>query len=63
MINLFQFTATPVVYRNFTLNPILMLDKKKTHFSAALNSSLCLPGSPMARRTNHEIKTAQKFAR
>ncbi|KAK9874779.1 hypothetical protein WA026_005585 [Henosepilachna vigintioctopunctata] len=48
-------------YTHFSLDHTLLLNKKSKHLSSALNS--IVPGSPMARRTNHEIKTAQKFAR
>ncbi|XP_050331360.1 DENN domain-containing protein Crag isoform X2 [Bactrocera neohumeralis] len=53
-------------YANFTLNPSLLKSSKKTalnHFlQQQLNGSLA-PGSPIARRTKHEIKLSQKMAR
>ncbi|XP_055601760.1 DENN domain-containing protein Crag-like isoform X1 [Uranotaenia lowii] len=51
-------------YGSFILNPILLKQSRKSMLINALqhNSSL-VPGSPMARRTKHEIKTAQKLAR
>lgn len=52
------------LYNTFQLNPHLLKHAKKTHltnFSQAHHS--VAPGSPMARRTKHEIKTAQKTAR
>ncbi|XP_045468065.1 DENN domain-containing protein Crag [Harmonia axyridis] len=55
--------TTAIVYKNFTLNESLMQNKKKSHLSSVLNNNSFLPGSPMARRTNHEIKTAQKLAK
>ncbi|XP_004529508.1 C-myc promoter-binding protein isoform X2 [Ceratitis capitata] len=53
-------------YANFTLNPILLKSSKKTALTnflqQQLNGSLA-PGSPIARRTKHEIKLSQKMAR
>lgn len=50
-------------YNTFQLDLSLMLGKnKKNHLNCSYNQSF-LPGSPMARRTNHEIKSAQKFAK
>ncbi|XP_011179058.1 DENN domain-containing protein Crag isoform X2 [Zeugodacus cucurbitae] len=53
-------------YANFTLNPSLLKLSKKTalnHFlQQQLNGSFA-PGSPIARRTKHEIKLSQKMAR
>lgn len=55
---------TPIIYRTFKLNPDLIRPQK--HFNVK-NSNLCafgiIPGSPMARRTKHEIKVAQRMAR
>ncbi|XP_037938686.1 DENN domain-containing protein Crag isoform X2 [Teleopsis dalmanni] len=51
-------------YRNFTLNANLLKSSKKTAFTNFMqqqqNGS---PGSPIARRTKHEIKLSQKMAR
>ncbi|XP_055635236.1 DENN domain-containing protein Crag isoform X1 [Toxorhynchites rutilus septentrionalis] len=51
-------------YSSFVLNPILLKQSRRSMLISALqhHSSLA-PGSPMARRTKHEIKTAQKLAR
>uniref|UniRef100_A0A1B0D4P6 Uncharacterized protein n=1 Tax=Phlebotomus papatasi TaxID=29031 RepID=A0A1B0D4P6_PHLPP len=51
-------------YSTFMLNPTLLKHSKKTHLSnfAQVHAHVT-PGSPMARRTKHEIKTAQKIAR
>lgn len=53
-------------YKNFTLQPeLLQSTNKKTALSKflqmQLNASLS-PGSPIARRTKHEIKLSQKMA-
>uniref|UniRef100_A0A6P4EWU8 DENN domain-containing protein 4C isoform X2 n=1 Tax=Drosophila rhopaloa TaxID=1041015 RepID=A0A6P4EWU8_DRORH len=52
-------------YENFTLQPELLQGTKKTATSKflqlQLNASLS-PGSPIARRTKHEIKLSQKMA-
>ncbi|XP_015433797.1 PREDICTED: DENN domain-containing protein 4C [Dufourea novaeangliae] len=55
---------TPIVYRTFKLNPDLIRPQK--HFNmrnANLSVFGIIPGSPMARRTKHEIKVAQRMAR
>ncbi|XP_076226850.1 DENN domain-containing protein Crag isoform X1 [Nomia melanderi] len=55
---------TPIVYRTFKLNPDLIRPQK--HFNirnANLSAFGIIPGSPMARRTKHEIKVAQRMAR
>lgn len=51
-------------YSTFLLNPMLLKQSRKTHLTqfAHHNIGLLAPGSPMARRTKHEIKTAQKLA-
>ncbi|EAA01213.3 AGAP001102-PA [Anopheles gambiae str. PEST] len=51
-------------YSSFTLDPLLLKQTSRSVIDNALqqHSSLA-PGSPMARRTKHEIKTAQKLAR
>uniref|UniRef100_A0A182JSM0 UDENN domain-containing protein n=1 Tax=Anopheles christyi TaxID=43041 RepID=A0A182JSM0_9DIPT len=51
-------------YSSFTLDPLLLKQTRKSVIDSVLHhhSSLA-PGSPMARRTKHEIKTAQKLAR
>lgn len=49
-------------YNSFTLNPMLFLNgKRKNHLPSLYQGGV--PGSPMARRTKHEIKSAQKLAR
>jgi len=52
-------------YENFTLQPELLQSTKKTALTKflqmQLNASLS-PGSPIARRTKHEIKLSQKMA-
>ncbi|XP_064212569.1 DENN domain-containing protein Crag isoform X3 [Tribolium castaneum] len=51
----------PHVYTNFTLDPGLLSGKKRNHLPSLYQA--VIPGSPMARRTKHEIKSAQKLAR
>ncbi|KRF94110.1 DENN domain-containing protein Crag isoform X2 [Drosophila mojavensis] len=57
--------ASSYVYKNFTLRPELLQSTKKTALSQflqlQLNASLS-PGSPIARRTKHEVKLSQKMA-
>jgi pentatricopeptide repeat protein len=48
-------------YASFTLDPGLLSGKKSNHLSSLYQT--VIPGSPMARRTKHEIKSAQKLAR
>lgn len=49
-------------YTQFTLNPLLLLNgPRKNHLPALCQTGV--PGSPMAKRTKHEIKSAQKLAR
>lgn len=55
-------------YANFTLNPELLKSTKKSVLKNFLqqqinNGASIAPGSPIARRTKHEIKMAQKMAR
>lgn len=52
-------------YPTFILNPQLLKQSRKTSISqfGHQNNSSLIPGSPIARRTKHEIKTAQKVAR
>lgn len=51
-------------YDKFDLNPQLLGSKKKNHLGALMQGfGGNIPGSPMARRTKHEIKSAQKLAR
>lgn len=53
-------------YESFTLNPNLLKSSKKTAISNIIQQQIngCLaPGSPIARRTKHEIKLSQKMAR
>lgn len=49
-------------YSQFTLNPLLLRSGKRKYELPSLYQAT-LPGSPMARRTKHEIKSAQKLAR
>ncbi|XP_062558905.1 DENN domain-containing protein Crag isoform X1 [Armigeres subalbatus] len=52
------------IYGSFVLNPILLKQSRRSLLVNALQQHNSLaPGSPMARRTKHEIKTAQKLAR
>ncbi|KAK2587963.1 hypothetical protein KPH14_004046 [Odynerus spinipes] len=54
----------PFTYKTFKLNPEFMRPEKNFNLrNAALNAFSIIPGSPMARRTKHEIKVAQKMAR
>ncbi|XP_074094810.1 DENN domain-containing protein Crag isoform X2 [Cotesia typhae] len=54
----------PVVYKTFKLNPDLMRPQKNlSNKNPALSAFGITPGSPMARRTKHEIKVAQRMAR
>lgn len=47
-------------YDSFTLNGALLSVKKRNHLLSLFQANI--PGSPMARRTKHEIKSAQKLA-
>lgn len=49
-------------YKNFELDPTLLITKNHNYLSSLYPPSTA-PGSPMARRTKHEIKVAQKFAK
>ncbi|XP_015124873.1 DENN domain-containing protein Crag isoform X2 [Diachasma alloeum] len=54
----------PLVYKTFQLNPDLMRPQKNLSLkNPAVSCFGITPGSPMARRTKHEIKVAQKMAR
>ncbi|EDW26502.1 GL12947 [Drosophila persimilis] len=57
--------AYTYTYKNFTLQPELLQTSRKTTMSKflqlQLNASLS-PGSPIARRTKHEVKLSQKMA-
>ncbi|CAH0553707.1 unnamed protein product [Brassicogethes aeneus] len=55
-----QNGTDPYEYPQFFLNPTLMISKKRNHFSNLIQT--VVPGSPMARRTKQEKKTAQKLA-
>ncbi|KAK4881396.1 hypothetical protein RN001_004715 [Aquatica leii] len=48
-------------YSNFSLNLALLKSKRHKQLTSLIPSTA--PGSPMARRTKHEIKSAQKLAR
>lgn len=51
-------------YTSFTLDSLLLKQSRKSHLTNFNNSTkMFTPNSPMARRTKHEIKTAQKIAR
>ncbi|XP_050057996.1 DENN domain-containing protein Crag isoform X2 [Aphis gossypii] len=52
-------------YENgFILNPELLKCKESKNYLKVKNDEhLPIPGSPMARRTKHEVKSAQKLAR
>lgn len=50
-------------YTSFELNPRLLDQTRKTATSHVLHHSSLTPGSPISRRTKHEIKSAQKMAR
>lgn len=56
------FSADSYTYSQFILNPVLLLSGKRRNRLASLYQT-GIPGSPMARRTKHEIKSAQKLAR
>lgn len=52
-----------IKYTSFTLDPtLLQSSSRKTHLTKFAQNGICAPGSPMARRTKHEIKIAQKIA-
>ncbi|KAK0174002.1 hypothetical protein PV328_007123 [Microctonus aethiopoides] len=54
----------PVIYKTFKLNPDIMRPQKNFSLkNPALSAFGITPGSPMARRTKHEIKVAQRMAR
>ncbi|XP_011257996.1 DENN domain-containing protein 4C isoform X3 [Camponotus floridanus] len=55
---------TPITYKLFKLNPDLMRPQKNFCLkNPSLSAFGMVPGSPMARRTKHEIKVAQRMAR
>ncbi|XP_066582259.1 DENN domain-containing protein Crag isoform X2 [Prorops nasuta] len=55
---------SPIVYNTFKLNQDLMRPQKNFSLkNPALSAFGIIPGSPMARRTKHEIKVAQRMAR
>lgn len=59
-------TKGSFVYDTFSLDPILLKHSKRTHLSnfvASQGPSHLTPGSPLARRTKHEIKASHKLAR
>lgn len=60
----FQIEGNDQVFRynSFTLDPDLLLLCKKQNTPRETNNTSIIPGSPLARRTKHEIKLAQKFA-
>ncbi|XP_076764946.1 DENN domain-containing protein Crag-like [Xylocopa sonorina] len=54
----------PIIYHTFKLNPDLIRPQKSFHLkNPNLSVFGIIPGSPMARRTKHEIKVAQRMAR
>lgn len=55
---------TPIIYKSFKLDPELMRPQKNFCLkNPSLSAFGMVPGSPMARRTKHEIKVAQRMAR
>lgn len=53
-----------ILYKTFKLNPDLMKPQKNLNLkNPNLSAFAMTPGSPMARRTKHEIKVAQRMAR
>lgn len=53
-----------IIYRTFKLNPDLIRPQKNFNLrNPNLSAFGIVPGSPMARRTKHEIKVAQRMAR
>jgi DENN domain-containing protein 4 len=50
-------------YISFELDPQLLNQTRKTLTSNILHQASLTPGSPISRRTKHEIKSAQKMAR
>lgn len=50
-------------YTSFSLEPKLLNQTRKTLTSNVLHQVGLTPGSPISRRTKHEIKSAQKMAR
>lgn len=53
-----------IIYRTFKLNPELIRPQKNSNIrNPDLSAFGIVPGSPMARRTKHEIKVAQRMAR
>ena len=53
-----------IIYKTFKLNPELMRPQKNFSLkNPTLSAFTIVPGSPMARRTKHEIKVAQRMAR
>ncbi|XP_055372585.1 DENN domain-containing protein Crag [Condylostylus longicornis] len=59
-------SSTMYNYGTFTLNRGLLVEVKKNHFTKIAQQNFNhIPGSPVAiaRRTKHEIKSAQKLAR
>lgn len=52
-----------LIFQSFMLDPVLFSRKEVNFHTAVSRLSGVMPGSPMARRTKHEIKSAQKLAR
>ncbi|KAK9754949.1 uDENN domain [Popillia japonica] len=50
-----------ILYNEFMLSPNLLTSKRLNQFKSLYQHNI--PGSPMAKRTKHEIKSAQKLAR
>lgn len=50
-------------YNSFVLDPKLLNQTRKTLTSNILQQAGITPGSPISRRTKHEIKSAQKMAK
>lgn len=56
-------TEKTYTYTCFELEPKLLKQTRKTVTSHVLHHASLTPGSPISRRTKHEIKSAQKMAR
>lgn len=56
-------TEKTYTYTSFEMDPRLLNQTKKTITNNLLQQASLTPGSPISRRTKHEIKSAQKMAR
>lgn len=59
----FFYVNDGLIFQSFMLDPLLFSRKEVNFHTAVSRLSGVVPGSPMARRTKHEIKSAQKLAR